>query len=417
MPRRVRLLGRRAPAIELGEHVSCKRSVVDADVTGKRVVVRVDFNVPIADGKVADDTRIRAALPTLDLLAGRGARIVVMSHLGRPSGTGFEEAFSMRPVAERLGELTGRPVGYVADVCGAEALAAAEALSDGEMLLVENLRFDKREKKNDPSFSAELAGLGEIYVDDAFGVSHRAHASVVGVAGLLPSYAGLLLAKEVETITAMTERPRRPFVAVLGGSKVSDKIGVIDRLSELVDTLLIGGGMCFTFMRAQGKRVGSSLVEDEWVDRAGEMLARAAERGCKLMLPCDYVVADRFAADAATRVVSADGIDDGWMGLDIGPASSAAYAQAISEARTVFWNGPMGVFEMDAFAAGTRAVGEAIAANGDCTSIVGGGDSAAAVAKFGLADRVTFVSTGGGASMKLVEGAVLPGVEAIPDVQ
>ncbi len=395
--------------------MSRKRSVADAQVGGKRVLVRVDFNVPVADGAVADDTRIRAALPTIELLTGRGARVVLMSHLGRPAGTGFEEAYSMRPVADRLGELLGRPVSYVDDVCGERALAASQALADGEVLLVENLRFDKREKKNDPAFAAELARLGEVYVNDAFGAAHRAHASVVGVPQILPAFAGLLLAKEVQTITGMIESPERPFVAVLGGSKVSDKIGVIDRLSELVDVLLIGGGMCFTFMRAQGKAIGASLVEDEWVGRAAEMLEKAEARGCRIVLPCDYVVADRFAADAQSRVIEADAIPEGWMGLDIGPATVAAYAGELARAKTVFWNGPMGVFEMDAFAAGTRGVGEAIAANGGCTSIVGGGDSAAAVKKFGLEDGVTFISTGGGASMELVEGVALPGVEAIPD--
>lgn len=395
--------------------MSRKRSVADAQVGGKRVLVRVDFNVPVADGAVADDTRIRAALPTIELLTGRGARVVLMSHLGRPAGTGFEGAYSMRPVADRLGELLGSPVSYVDDVCGERALAASQALADGEVLLVENLRFDKREKKNDPAFAAELARLGEVYVNDAFGAAHRAHASVVGVPQILPAYAGLLLAKEVQTITGMIESPERPFVAVLGGSKVSDKIGVIDRLSELVDVLLIGGGMCFTFMRAQGKAIGASLVEDEWVGRAAEMLEKAEARGCRIVLPCDYVVADRFAADAQSRVVEADAIPEGWMGLDIGPATVAAYAGELARAKTVFWNGPMGVFEMDAFAAGTRGVGEAIAANGGCTSIVGGGDSAAAVKKFGLEDGVTFISTGGGASMELVEGVALPGVEAIPD--
>lgn len=395
--------------------MACKRSVADADVAGKRVVVRVDFNVPINDGVVTDDTRIRAALPTLRLLIERGARVVAMSHLGRPAGTGFEEAYSLKPVADRLAELLGQPVAYVQDICGDEAVTASKALADGEVLVVENLRFDKREKKNDPAFSAELAQLGDIYVNDAFGAAHRAHASVVGVSEHLPAYAGLLLANEVATITGMIENPERPFVAVLGGSKVSDKIGVIDRLSELVDVLLIGGGMCFTFMRAQGKQIGSSLVEEEWIERAGEMMEKAAERGCKLVLPVDYVVADRFAADAATQVVGADAIPDGWMGLDVGPETCTLYAGYLADAKTVFWNGPMGVFEMEAFATGTRAVGEAIVANDACTSIVGGGDSAAAVKKFGLADGVTFISTGGGASMELVEGAALPGVEAIPN--
>ena len=395
--------------------MSRKRSVLDADVAGKRVLVRVDFNVPISKGEVSDDTRIRAALPTIESLVGRGARVVLMSHLGRPAGKGFEEAYSMRPVAERLAELLGSPVTYVPDVCGEEALSASNALADGQVMLVENLRFEAGEKKNDPDFTARLARLGDVYVNDAFGAAHRAHASVVGVPGILPAYAGLLLAREVETITGMLEDPARPFVAVLGGSKVSDKIGVIDRLTELVDVLLVGGGMCFTFMRAQGKAIGSSLVEDEWVERAGAMLGKAAERGCDLVLPRDYVVADRFVADAAAKVVPCDAIPEGWMGLDIGPETCADYAARIAAAKTLFWNGPMGVFEMDAFAQGTRAVGEAIAANGSCMSIVGGGDSAAAVKKFGLEDGVGYISTGGGASMELVEGRALPGVEAIPD--
>ena len=397
--------------------MSRKRSVVDADVAGKRVLVRVDFNVPVRDGVVADDTRIRAALPTIEGLVSRGARVILMSHLGRPAGEGFEEEFSMAPVAARLRELLDAPVAYVADVVGEQAQAAAAALAPGEVLLLENLRFDKREKKNDPTFAAQLAGMAEVYVDDAFGVAHRAHASVVGVPEHLPAYAGLLLAREVDTITGMLERPERPFVAVLGGSKVSDKIGVIDRLVETVDCLLIGGGMCFTFMRAQGKGIGTSLVEPDWVDKAAEMLAKARERGCELLLPVDYVVADRFAADAGTRVVDADAIPADMMGLDIGPRSVELYAQRIAGARTIFWNGPMGVFEMPAFEAGTRGVGEAIAANAQAASIVGGGDSVAAVHQFGLEQGVSFISTGGGASMKLVEGASLPGVEAIPDAE
>ena len=395
--------------------MSYKRSVSDADVSGKRVIVRVDFNVPVKDGVVGADTRIRAALPTINLLRERGARVVCMSHLGRPAGTGFEAAYSMEPVAARFSELLGAPVAYVRDVCGEEALAASQALADGEVLLVENLRFEKGEKKNDPAFAAALAKLGDVYVDDAFGVAHRAHASVAGVPAILPAYAGLLLAGEVDTITGMLNDPARPFVAVLGGSKVSDKIGVIDALSEKVDVLIIGGGMCFTFMQAQGLPIGSSLVEPEWVERAGEMLDKAAERGCRIVLPLDYVVADKFAAEAATQIVDKAAIPEGWMGLDIGPRSCELYAQELADAKTVFWNGPMGVFEMEAFAAGTRAVGQAIADNAACTSVVGGGDSAAAVKKFGLEGGMTFISTGGGASMELVEGKALPGVEAIPN--
>jgi phosphoglycerate kinase len=395
--------------------MSRKRSVVDADVAGKRVLVRVDFNVPLKDGVVTDDTRIRAAIPTIKTIIDKGGRVILMSHLGRPSGTGFEREFSTKPAADRLSELLGVPVGYVCDICGDEARKAALALGDGEILMLENLRFDPREKKNDPGFASELAALGDVYVDDAFGVSHRAHASVVGVPALLPAYAGLLLAKEVETITGMLENPERPFVAVLGGSKVSDKIGVIDNLMAKADSILIGGGMCFTFMKAQGLAVGTSLVEPDWVDRAAEMLKKADDCGCNLVLPSDYVVADRFAADARAELVDADAIPETMMGLDIGPKTVEEYAHFIAQAKSIFWNGPMGVFEMPAFAEGTRGVAQAIADNDEANSIVGGGDSAAAVNQFGLAERMSFVSTGGGASMKLVEGESLPGVEAIPD--
>ncbi len=395
--------------------MSRKRSVLDADVAGKRVLTRVDFNVPIKDGRVTDDSRVRAALPTINHLVRHGARVILMSHLGRPAGTGYEEAFSLRPVADHLATLVDAKVSYVRDVCGEQARAAADALRDGEVLVLENLRFEAGEKKNDPAFARALATLGDLYVDDAFGVSHRAHASVVGVPELLPAYAGLLLAHEVETITGMLEDPRRPFVAVLGGSKVSDKIGVIDRLIDTVDTLLVGGGMAFTFVRAQGHDVGTSLLEQDWVQKAGEMVEKARAKGCDLVLPVDYVVADRFADDATTEVVAADAIPEGMMGLDVGPRTVELYAAKIAQARTIFWNGPMGVFEMPSFEAGTRGVAQAIADNAEANSIVGGGDSGAAVNQFGLADRMTFVSTGGGASMKLVEGEALPGVEAIPN--
>ena len=395
--------------------MSLKRSVLDADFSGKTVLVRVDFNVPIRDGVVSDDTRIRAALPTIELLAGQGARVVLMSHLGRPSGTGFEPALSTLPAARRLAQLTTHTVRHTRDVCGDEARFAVETLAPGEVLLLENLRFDPREKAGDAGFASELASLADAYVDDAFGVAHRAHASVVGVPRLLPAYAGLLLSGEVDTICGMLRDAARPFVAVLGGSKVSDKIGVIDALLGVCDAVLIGGGMCFTFMAAQGKGIGRSLLEKEWVDRARDMILKARDSGCELMLPTDYVVASAFENDAETRVVSSEDIPDTMMGLDIGPATVAAYSRRIAGARTIFWNGPMGVFEMPSFAAGTRGVGEAIADNASARSIVGGGDSAAAVKQFGLADRMTFISTGGGASMKLVEGARLPGLEAIPD--
>ena len=389
------------------------KSVEQADVAGKRTLVRVDFNVPIKDGIVTDDTRIRAALPTIQYLVDAGARVVLMSHRGRPSGEGFEEAYTLAPAAERLSELLGAPVAFASDTVGEDAQAKAAALEDGQVLLLENLRFDKREKKNDPEFCRALAALGEVYVNDAFGTAHRAHASTAGVAELLPAYAGYLMLNEVGTLTGMLEDPKRPFLAILGGSKVSDKIKVIDALIEKCDVLVIGGGMCFTFLLAQGKQVGTSLKEEDWVERAAETLARAEAAGCRILLPTDVVVADAFAEDARTQTVSVDAIPADMMGLDIGPETATVYAEAIAQAKTVFWNGPMGVFEMKAFEAGTKAVAEAVAANAEADTIIGGGDSVAAVNKFGLADQMTFISTGGGASMELVQGEALPGVEAL----
>ena len=389
------------------------KTIDELDARGKRVLVRVDFNVPVSDGAVTDDTRIRAALPTIEKLRADGARVILMSHLGRPAGTGFEEKFTLRPAATRLSELLGAPVSFASDTVGDDAKAKAAALRDGDVLLLENLRFDAREKKNDPAFCEELAALGDAYVNDAFGTAHRAHASTAGVAALLPAYAGYLMQREVSTLSGMLDSPKRPFVAILGGSKVSDKIKVIDALIDKCDTLVIGGGMCFTFLLAQGKKVGTSLKEDEWVDRAAEMMRKAESAGCKLLLPVDVVVADRFAPDARAETVSADAIPDDMMGLDIGPETSKLYADAIAGAKTVFWNGPMGVFEMDAFAAGTKAVAIACAEASDADTIIGGGDSVAAVNKFGLADKMTFISTGGGASMELVQGEALPGVEAL----
>lgn len=389
------------------------KSVEQADVAGRRTLVRVDFNVPIKDGVVTDDTRIRAALPTIQYLVDAGARIILMSHRGRPSGEGFEEAYTLAPAAERLSELLGAPVAFASDTVGEDAQAKAAALEDGQVLLLENLRFDKREKKNDPDFCRALAALGEVYVNDAFGTAHRAHASTAGVAELLPAYAGYLMLNEVGTLTGMLEDPKRPFLAILGGSKVSDKIKVIDALIEKCDVLVIGGGMCFTFLLAQGKQVGTSLKEEDWVERAAETLARAEAAGCRILLPTDVVVADAFAEDARTQTVSVDAIPADMMGLDIGPETATAYGEAIAQAKTVFWNGPMGVFEMKAFEAGTKAVAEAVAANAEADTIIGGGDSVAAVNKFGLADQMTFISTGGGASMELVQGEALPGVEAL----
>ena len=389
------------------------KTIDSLDAAGKKVLVRVDFNVPVKDGVVTDDTRIRAALPTIEKLVADGARVILMSHLGRPAGTGYEEAFSLRPAALRLSELLGKPVVFATDTVDEDAQAKAAALRDGDVLLLENLRFDKREKKNDPAFCEQLAALADVYVNDAFGTAHRAHASTAGVAALLPAYAGYLMTKEVSTLSGMLDEPKRPFVAILGGSKVSDKIKVIDALIDKCDTLIIGGGMCFTFLMAQGLSVGNSLKEEDWVERAGEMLAKAKERGVELLLPVDVVVADRFAEDADHVTVMADSIPNDMMGLDIGAGTAAMYAEAISKAKTVFWNGPMGVFEMDAFAAGTKAVAEAVAANKEGDTIIGGGDSVAAVNKFDLADQMTFISTGGGAAMELVQGEKLPGVEAL----
>lgn len=389
------------------------KTIDELDAHGLRALVRVDFNVPVKDGVVTDDTRIRAALPTIEKLVAQGARVVLMSHLGRPAGEGFEEAFSLRPAAQKLSELLGKPVVFATDTVGDDARAKAASLRDGDVLVLENLRFDKREKKNDPAFCEELAALGDVYINDAFGTAHRAHASTAGVAALLPAYAGYLMQREVGTLSGMLEEPRRPFTAILGGSKVSDKIKVIDALMDKCDTLIIGGGMCFTFLLAQGKAVGTSLKEEEWVERAAAMIAKAEECGVKLLLPVDVVCADRFAEDAETLTVSVDDIPGDMMGLDIGPETAKLYADAVAEAQTVFWNGPMGVFEMAAFEAGTKAVADAVAANADADTIIGGGDSVAAVNKFDLADRMTFISTGGGASMELVQGEALPGVEAL----
>lgn len=389
------------------------KTIDQLDAAGKRVLVRVDFNVPVKDGVVTDDTRIRAALPTIKKLVDGGARIVLMSHRGRPSGEGFEEEFSLRPAALRLSELLGKPVSFASDIAGEDATAKAAALKDGEILIVENLRFDKREKKNVPEFCEELAKLGEVYVNDAFGTAHRAHASTAGVASLLPAYAGYLMEKEVSTLTGMLDDPKRPFCAILGGSKVSDKIQVIEALLDKCDTLVIGGGMCFTFLLAQGYEVGTSLKEEDWVERAAGLLEKAKEKGVEFLLPVDVVCADKFAEDANIKTVPVSEIPSDMMGLDIGPETSKLYAEAVSKAKTVFWNGPMGVFEMDAFAEGTKQVALAVGANKEADTIIGGGDSVAAVNKFKLADQMTFISTGGGASMELVEGKTLPGVAAL----
>ena len=389
------------------------KTLADADVKGKRVLCRVDFNVPLADGVVTDDTRIQAAMPTIDYLVEHGAKVVLCSHLGRPEGTGYQEEFSLAPVAKHLSQVLGKTVHFATDTIGESAQKVASELSDGEVALLENLRFDKREKKNDPDFAQALASLAEVYVNDAFGAAHRAHASTAGVAAYLPAYAGMLMEKEVGTLTSMLDDPQHPFVAILGGSKVSDKVAVIDALIDKCDTLIIGGGMCFTFLVAQGHTVGTSLMESDWVERAAAMLEKAKSKGVSILLPTDVVCADAFANDARTVTCGVDAIPDDMMGLDIGPDTTAAYADAIASAKTVFWNGPMGVFEMSSFEAGTKGVALAVAANKKADTIIGGGDSVAAVNKFDLADQMTFISTGGGASMELVQGEALPGVEAL----
>jgi phosphoglycerate kinase len=390
-----------------------KASVRDAELAGKRALVRVDFNVPLDGGRVADDTRIRAALPTIESLRERGASLVLVSHLGRPKGRA-DPALSMKPVGERLAELLDAPVRQAPAVVGEDVTTMAAGLSPGDVLLLENVRYEPGETENDPALAAGLAELADLYVNDAFGTAHRAHASTAGVAGLLPGYAGLLLEREVIELTRVVEDPQRPLVVVLGGAKVTDKVGVIDRFLEVADEILIGGAMCFSFFRAQGIATGDSLVEEEGVKLAAEALERAKGADCELRLPVDLVLGEDF--DAGTEVRKSDGVEvpDGWMGLDIGPRSSAAYAERIAAAGTVLWNGPMGAFELAPFAAGTRAVAEAVA-EAPGTTVIGGGDSVAALQQFGLAEKVDWLSTGGGASLELLEGKKLPGVEALRD--
>ncbi len=390
-----------------------KGSVRDAEVAGKRVLVRVDFNVPLDDGQVADDTRIRAALPTIELLRERGAMLVLVSHLGRPKGKA-DPALSMQPIGERLGELLGAAVHQAPAVVGEDVETMAAGLSPGDVLLLENVRFEPGETENDPGLAEALARLADLYVNDAFGAAHRAHASTEGVAHRLPGYAGLLLEQEVEELTRVVEAPARPLVVVLGGAKVSDKVGVIDRFLEVADSILIGGAMCFSFFRAQDVPTGNSLVEEAGVSLAAEALQQATKSECELSLPTDLVLGEEFDATTAVRPAEGIVVPDGWMGLDIGPATASAYAKAIAFAGTVLWNGPMGAFELEPFAAGTRAVAEAVAA-APGTTVVGGGDSVAALHQFGLAENVDWVSTGGGASLELLEGKKLPGVEALRD--
>jgi len=392
-----------------------KKSVEDIVVKGKKVLVRVDFNVPLDDNRnITDDTRIKAALPTLEYLLKGSAKLILASHLGRPKGTGFEEKYSLAPVAARLEALLGSKVTLASDCIGESAMAACAAVKEGEVILLENVRFHKEETKNDPDFAKALASLAEVYVNDAFGTAHRAHASTEGVAKYLPAVAGYLLKKEIDIIGGALNNPKRPFVAILGGAKVSDKIGVIENLLKKVDTLIIGGGMAYTFFKALGYEVGKSLLEADKVDLAKRLMDEAKQKGVKLLLPVDNVIATEFKADAEHKIVPSDKIPADWEGLDIGPSTREIFGSEIKNAKTVIWNGPMGVFEFPAFAKGTEAIAEYLS-HCEGTTIIGGGDSAAAVEQMGYSDKVTHVSTGGGASLEFMEGLVLPGVAALLD--
>jgi len=393
-----------------------KKTVRDVDVSGKKVLLRCDFNVPMSkdgSGVITDDKRIRAALPTIQYLLEQNAAVIACSHLGKPKN-GPDPALSLSPVARRLGELLGKPVAMAADVVGPDARAKAAALKPGGILLLENTRFEKGETKNDPVLARAMADMADVYVSDAFGAVHRAHASTAGVADYLPAVSGFLIQKELDFIGGALANPRRPLVAILGGSKVSSKIGVINNLLEIADTIIIGGGMAYTFSAARGGKVGDSLLEADWQDYANDMVKKAADKGVKLLLPVDTVVADAFAPDARSQVVAAGEIPDGWQGLDIGPETVKLYCAAVADAGTVIWNGPMGVFEFPAFAGGTEAVAEALSKT-DAITIIGGGDSAAAVQQLGYADRMTHISTGGGASLEFMEGKELPGVACLLD--
>ena len=398
------------------------KTIDQLDVKGKRILLRVDYNVPLReDGGVANNQRIVATLPTLRSILDRGGRAVLLSHLGRPK-PGLEPTLSLRPVARELSLALGREVQFIDQTVGPMAVAATKALSDGEVLLLENVRFFAGEEAGDPEFAAQLAELGDAYVNDAFGTAHRAHASTAVVASSFKGRAafGMVMANEIKNVDRVLASPEKPAVAVVGGSKVSSKIVILERLLDRVDALLIGGGMAFTFLKAQGAEVGSSLVEDEHLETARQIMNSAREKGVEIHMPSDVVAADRFAPDAKTLVVASNAIPKGWMGLDIGPETIAAYAGVVVRAKTLLWNGPMGVFEMDAFAAGTRELGEAIAKateSGRLFSLVGGGDSVAAVEQFELTDRVSYVSTGGGAMLEYLEGRVLPGIQAVLDAE
>jgi phosphoglycerate kinase len=391
-----------------------KKSVKDIDLKGKRVFCRVDFNVPMKDGQITDETRIKAALPTIQYLVNAGAKVLLASHLGRPKGQVVEE-LRLTPVAKRLSELLGTEVKKTDEAYGEAVQAEVAKLNDGDVLLLENVRFYPGEEKNDPELAKSFAELADVYVNDAFGAAHRAHASTEGIAHHLPAVSGLLMEKELDVLGKALSNPERPFTAIIGGAKVKDKIGVIDNLLEKVDNLIIGGGLAYTFVKAQGHEVGKSLLEEDKIELAKEFMKKAEEKGVKFFMPVDVIVADDFSEDANTKVVPIEEIPADWEALDIGPKTSELYAKVIEDSKLVIWNGPMGVFELNKFAGGTRAVAESLAEANDTYSVIGGGDSAAAVEKFHLADRMSHISTGGGASLEFMEGKELPGVVALND--
>jgi 3-phosphoglycerate kinase len=390
-----------------------KKTVEDINVNGKRVIARMDFNVPIADGVITDDKRIREAMPTIKYLVEHNAKVILVSHLGRPKGE-FNMKYTLAPVAVRISELLGKKVTLANDVIGPDAKAKASALKNGDVMLLENVRFHAEEEKNDPAFAKELASMADIFVNDAFGTAHRAHASTAGLADYLPAVCGYLIKKEISIMGSALNDPKRPFIAILGGAKVSDKIGVIESLIDKVDVILIGGGMAYTFLKAQGYEVGKSICEMDKLDLANELVKKAEKKNVKMLLPLETVVADQFANDAVKKTVDSKKMPADMMGMDIGPKTVAQFAKEIAKAKTIFWNGPMGVFEFENFAYGTREIAKAIAES-DAISIIGGGDSAAAVEILGYADKVTHISTGGGASLEFIEGKVLPGIDVLED--
>jgi len=391
-----------------------KKSVRDIDVKGKKVFCRVDFNVPMKDGQVTDDTRIRAALPTIQYLSEQGAKVILASHLGRPKGQVVEE-LRLNAVAERLSNHLGKPVSKTDEAFGDEVKQAIEQLEEGGVLLLENVRFYPGEEKNDPDLAASFADLADVYVNDAFGAAHRAHASTEGIAKHIPAVAGFLMEKELEVLGKALSNPERPFTAIIGGAKVKDKIGVIENLLDKVDNLIIGGGLAYTFVKSLGHEIGLSLLEEDKIDLAKQFMAQAKEKGVNFYMPVDVVVADDFSNDANIKVVPIEEIPSDWEALDIGPKTREIYRDVVANSKLVIWNGPMGVFELDAFSNGTKAVGQALADAKDTYSVIGGGDSAAAVEKFGLADQMSHISTGGGASLEFMEGKQLPGVVALND--